>query len=259
MRYLEAGTGWPVVLLHAFPLSAAMWRPQLDRVPDGWRFIAPELADLPPEGGSHESKGGSHATTIDDYASAVHILLDELRIDTAVIGGLSMGGYVAFAMYRQEPERFSGVVLADTRPQADTPEGRAGRERMRRLLARDGVRAVADEMLPHLLSAHALQDDDITGTVRALIEAVPEPAVDAALAAMMTRPDSSSLLPRMSCPALVVVGEEDAVTPPSDAAAMQQRLPRSTLTVIPGAGHLSSVEAPDEFSKALENFLRAHL
>ena len=249
MRYLEAGTGWPVVLLHAFPLSAEMWRPQLDRVPDGWRFIAPEMFDLPPEGGR----------SIDDYARAVHILLDELRVDTAVIGGLSMGGYVAFAMFRQEPERFSGIVLADTRPQADTPEGRAGREQMRRLLARDGVRAVADQMVPRLLSAHALQDDDIAKAVRALIERVPEPAVDAALQAMMTRPDSSLLLAHMSCPALVVVGEEDSLTPPDVSDAMQRELPRSTLTVIPGVGHLSNLEAPDQFSKALEDFLTAHL
>ena len=254
MRYLEAGTGWPVVLLHAFPLSAQMWRPQLDRVPDGWRFIAPELSDLPPAGGRHDS-----SRTIDDYARAVNILLDELRIDTAVIGGLSMGGYVAFAMFRQEPERFSGVVLADTRPQADTPEGQAAREQMRHVLAREGVRAVADQMLPRLLSPHALQDDDLAGTVRALIEGVPEPAVDAALCALMTRPDSSSSLPRMSCPALVLVGEEDAITPPDVAAAMQLQLPRSTLTVIAGAGHLSNLEAPDEFSKALEDFLRGHL
>jgi pimeloyl-ACP methyl ester carboxylesterase len=207
------------------------------------------MFDLPP--------GASHS--IDTYATAVQLLLDELRIDTAIIGGLSMGGYVAFAMFRQEPERFSGIVLADTRPQADTPEGRDGRERMRHLLAREGVRAVADQMLPRLLSAHALQDDDIAGAVRKLIEALPGPAVDAALRAMMTRPDSSSLLPRMSCPALVLVGEQDAVTPPDVASAMQQLLPRSTLTVIPGAGHLSNLEAPDAFSRALENFLRAPL
>ena len=250
MRFLEAGKGWPVVLLHAFPLSADMWRPQLDRVPDGWRFIAPEMTDLPPAGGA----------AIDDYARGVLALLDELRIDTAVIGGLSMGGYVTFAMFRLAPERFTGLVLADTRADADTPEGREGRQRMRQLLADQGPGAVADQLLPRLLSERAHGGDTALGrSVRALIEAQPPAAIDAALRALMTRPDSSVLLPRITCPALVLVGEQDAITPPDVAADLQARLPRSTLAVISGAGHLSSLEAPEPFSKVLEDFLRAHL
>src|SRR3954468_20275101 len=104
IAWLEAGAGWPVVLLHAFPLNAAMWRPQLERVPEGWRFLAPHLAFGP---------------SLEDHASAVGDLLDALQIDDAVIAGLSMGGYLAFAMHRQMPARFSGLILADTRAQAD--------------------------------------------------------------------------------------------------------------------------------------------
>ena len=252
MRYLEAGKGWPVVLLHAFPLSAEMWRPQLDRVPDGWRFIAPELSTLPAE-------AGSRATSIDDFAAAVHALLDELAIDTAIVGGLSLGGYVALAMYRLEPERFSGIVLADTRPQADTRDGRRGREEMRQTLASRGIGAIADQMLPRLLSLRARENERLVASVRRQIEAVPPAFADDALQAMMTRPDSTGLLPTIACPALVIVGAEDVVTPPNVASGMQARLSRSTLVTIPGAGHLSNVESPDEFSTALENFLRAHL
>ena len=102
LRYLEAGSGWPVVFLHAFPLSADMWRPQLASVPEGFRFIALDLA-------------GPH-TSMDAIARDVGCALDELRIDSAAIAGLSMGGYVAFAMFRLAPERFDGLVLADTRP-----------------------------------------------------------------------------------------------------------------------------------------------
>src|SRR5512140_3385058 len=142
MRFLEAGKGWPVVLLHAFPLSAEMWRPQLERVPDGWRFICPEY---------FESEG----KTIDDHARGVLALLDELRIDSAIIGGLSMGGYVALALFRLAPERFTGMVLADTRPQADTLDGRNGRQQMRMSLKRNGVGVIADQMLPRLLSERA--------------------------------------------------------------------------------------------------------
>src|SRR5438128_125613 len=100
MAWLEAGAGWPVVLLHAFPLHAGMWRPQLERVPDGWRFIAPHF---PGFGGSEltSAAGVSGEATLDDYASAVGDLMDSLEIDDAVVAGLSMGGYVAFAMYRQ--------------------------------------------------------------------------------------------------------------------------------------------------------------
>src|SRR3954447_10105307 len=139
IRYLEAGAGWPVVLIHAFPLGPEMWTPQLARVPDGWRFIAPDLnglaVNLPPEGGR---------TTMDDYARGIARLLDRLEIDNATIGGLSMGGYVTFALFRLAPERFTGVILADTRPGADSPEGKAARAKMRELLGAHGRSAIAD-------------------------------------------------------------------------------------------------------------------
>src|SRR5258708_8959777 len=159
MAWLEAGAGWPVILLHAFPLSADMWRPQLERVPQGWRFIAPDLRgfggsqSLPPEGGSHtidqgHSPSRGRETTIDDYAADVLCLMDCLAMDAAVIGGVSMGGYVTFAMFRQAASRFTGMVLADTRSQADTPQAREGRVRMRDVLAKDGPRGVGGQNLP---------------------------------------------------------------------------------------------------------------
>src|SRR3954471_18693169 len=136
--WLEAGAGWPVILLHAFPLNPAMWRPQLDAVPQGWRFIAPHLRRFD-EG-------------LDGCAADVFDLMDALEIESAVIGGLSMGGYIAFAMYREAGSRFTGLVLADTRAEADTPDGRTGRQKMREVLASGGPSAVADQMLPKLLS-----------------------------------------------------------------------------------------------------------
>lgn len=257
MAWLEAGAGWPVVLLHAFPLDADMWRPQLERVPDGWRFIAPDLRgfrgtplDLP-EGG----RAG-----IDDYAADVGDLMDCLELDDAVIAGLSMGGYIAFAMYRQAPARFNGLVLGDTRPQADTSAGREARAGMRERLAREGPRGVADQMLPKLLSAGAPADQPaLVARVRDIIERADPAGLDAAIVAMMNRPDSTPDLPRMACATLVIVGELDEITPVADARAMQAALPRSTLTVIGGAGHLSNLERPDQFSRALADFLLARL
>jgi len=256
--WLEAGAGWPVILLHAFPLSADMWRPQLARVPEGWRFIAPDLRGfgqsrfLPPDGGTE--------ITIDGYAADVLSLMDGLELDNAVIGGLSMGGYVSFAMFREAPSRFTAMILADTRPQADTPQARVGRARLRDVLAKEGPRGVADQMLPKLLAeAGRREGHDALREARAMIEVAEPAAIDAAIGAMIGRPDSTLLLPRISCPTLVVVGEYDEITPAAEAEAMQRAIPRSTLTVIPGAGHLSNLEQPEAFSHALGDFLLAHL
>jgi pimeloyl-ACP methyl ester carboxylesterase len=255
--WLEAGAGWPVVLLHAFPLNAEMWRPQLERVPEGWRFIAPDFRGFGRSAVRPDAAPLDGAVTIDDYAADVFALFDALAIDEAVVAGLSMGGYVAFAMYRQAPSRFNGLVLADTRATADTAELRQARTRMRELVAARGASALADLMLPNSLSSHA--GPAVVDAARRIIEAADPPALDAALAAMMNRPDSTDGLSRMSCATLVLVGALDKVTPPADAEAMQHAIPRSTLVVIPEAGHLSSLEQPDQFSRALADFLLARM
>jgi 3-oxoadipate enol-lactonase len=241
IRYLEAGAGWPVVLIHAFPFTADMWRPQLTRVPDGWRFIAPDLTRL------------AGTTTMDDYARGISRLMDLLEIDNATIGGLSMGGYVTFSLFRLAPERFTAVILADTRAGADSADGKAGRTKMRELLAARGPSAIADQMLPRLLSEEA--NPGVVAEVRAMIEATPPEAIDAALVAMMNRPDSTPVVSRLSCPTLVIVGAQDQITPVAEAERMQAMMPRSRLTVIPAAGHLANVERPDEFADALHDFL----
>jgi len=254
VAWLEAGSGWPVVLLHGFPFHAEMWRPQLLAAPEGWRFIAPDLRGFgrtplhpPPEG----------AITMDTYAADVGALMDALKIEEAVIGGLSMGGYVAFAMFRQEPSRFTSMLLADTKAPADTAEGRAGRVRLREILAQQGPAAIADQMLPKLLSSDASRD--VVADVRGLIETGAPAAIDAAIGALMKRPDSTPDLPRITCGALIVVGDHDAITPPSDAEVMQRAIPRSRLAVIPGAGHVSNLEQPTAFSRVLADFLLSRL
>jgi pimeloyl-ACP methyl ester carboxylesterase len=256
MAWLEAGAGWPVVLLHGFPLTADMWRPQLEAVPDGWRFIAPDFRGfgrfLPPSGGGD--------LTMDDYAADVFALMDSLELDDAVIGGLSMGGYVTFAMHRLGPARFTGMILADTRPQADTPQGRDGRVKLRAVLGDEGPRGVAAQMLPKLLGEEARQEGaDALRETRRMIEQSAPAAIDAAIGALMGRPDSTPGLPAIACPTLVLVGEHDEITPVADAEAMQRLIPRAALCVIPGAGHLSSLEQPAVFSRGLADFLVARL
>ena len=255
LRYLEAGSGWPLVLLHAFPLNAGMWRPQLESVPDGWRFIAPYL-----RGFGGDAPGPGTAPTMDDFAADVEALLNALEIERAAIGGLSMGGYVTFALYRRAPERFTRLVLADTRSQADTPEGRQARRSMSELVRTKGPDAVAEQMLPKLLGETTKRErPEVADQVRRLIRASTAAGIDGAINALMTRPDSTPLLERISVPALVIVGEEDALTPVADSEALHEALERSLLVVLPGAGHLSNLEVPDEFSRALGNYLASNL
>lgn len=251
MGWLEAGEGWPLVLLHAFPLNATMWRPQLEAVPAGWRFIAPDFR------GFGAGPALDRPVTMDEYARDVLALLDAMEIDESAVGGLSMGGYVTFALLRQAAARFTAVVLADTRPQADTPSGLEARLQLRAALAERGPRAVADQMLPKLLSADA--DPEIVKRVRATIEAADARAIDAAIGALMDRPDSTPDLARIAVPALVTAGEHDAVTPVSDSDMMQRAIRRSRLVVIPGAAHLANLEQPDVFSRALADFLASAL
>ncbi len=255
IRYLEAGSGWPVVLIHAFLLNADMWRPQLERVPDGWRFIAPDMRGCGPV-----AIPESGQTTLDQMASDVVRLLDHLAIDQAVIGGLSMGGYITFALFRRAPERFNAMILADTKAQRDTPEGLEGRRQMIDLARTRGARAVADSMIPKLLGTSTLtRRPGLAETVRLMIESAPVPGIVGAIEAMIGRADSRPDLPRISCPTLVIVGEEDIVTPVSDAAEMQNHINRSRLVILPETGHLSNLETPDGFALALSDFLASNL
>jgi 3-oxoadipate enol-lactonase len=257
IRYLEAGSGWPVVLLHAFPLSAEMWRPELERVPEGWHFLAPDLRGFGPDA---PAPVANRKVTLDDMAEDVGLLLDHLEIEAAVIGGLSMGGYVTFALFRSEPERFNGMILADTKADADTPEGREGRRKMIEVAHARGALGVADAMLPKLLGATSkTRRPALMPQVRQMIENQRVEGIVAAIEAMIARPDSTPDLPRIACPALVVVGDEDELTPRADAERMQNHISRSRLVVLPEAGHLSNLEAPDGFTLAVSDFLASNL
>jgi pimeloyl-ACP methyl ester carboxylesterase len=258
VRYLAAGAGWPLLLVHGFPLNAEMWRPQLERVPDNWRFIAPDLRGFGRSAAEMETEPG--AMTMAEYADDLVELLDALEIDRAVVGGLSMGGYVTFALFRRAAERFSGLVLADTRPQPDAPEGRQARRAMSELVRRSGPAPIADQMMPKLLGPTTQQERPaLADDVRRLITSNSIAGIDAAIHAMMSRPDSTPDLARVAAPTLVVVGEEDVVTPVADSRLLSRAIPRSRLVVLPQAGHLSNLEAPDEFSRAVEDFLTSNL
>jgi pimeloyl-ACP methyl ester carboxylesterase len=256
VRYLAGGAGWPLVLIHGFPLNADQWRPQLEDPAEGWQYIAPDLRGF----GRGASPSTGDPVTMDDYAGDVEELLNALEIDRAVIGGLSMGGYVTFALFRRAPERFSGMLLADTRSQPDTPEGRQSRRALSELVQKEGAVAVADQMLPKLLGTTTHQErPSLVRDVRRMITGADPGAIQAAIHALMTRPDSTPDLARISTPTLVAAGEEDVITPESDAAFLHQSIARSRLVVLSGAGHLSNLENPEGFSRALHDFLASNL
>lgn len=243
IRYDDVGIGQPVVLLHAFPLSAALWRAQLTTLTDRFRMIAPDLRGF---GGSPPAP---LPQSLDDYADDVLALLDALQIEQAIIGGLSMGGYIAFALLRRAPERISGLLLADTRATADSDATRATRAVNAEIALREGSAALAERLLPNLLAPQA--SEALRAELLAIAAANPPAGVAAALHAMAARPDSTPLLSQIRVPATVVVGAEDTLTPPSEARTMHEAIAGSRFVVIPGAGHLSAIERPAEFNLAL--------
>ena len=254
--YLDGGdphSPHVIVLVHAFPVGMRMWEPVT--VPDGWRAVAPALpgfdgVDPPP----------AESTSIDDYAHAVLAFMDELRIDNAVLGGVSMGGYVSFALWRRARLRWRGLVLADTRAGADSEQARAGRQKMLELVKAQGSRGVADEMAPKLLGETTRsRQPQLVDHVRRLIERQTGEGIAAAIVRLRDRPDSTPLLDEIPVPALVVVGEEDSVTPPPESELMHARLEDAHLARIPDAGHLSCMESPAAFNAALGRFLTAFL
>lgn len=237
-------------MLHAFPLNARMWEPQLALAEYGWRVVAPHYRGMD---GGHDDPP---ASSLDDYAGDVLDLLDRLRIEEAVVAGVSMGGYLAFALFRHAPRYFQGLILADTRSQADSPEAVEGRKRFLSAIREKGAGAAADEMLPKLLGETTHRErPQVVERVRSLIMASSAPAIAGALTAIMTRPDSTSLLSSIHCPTLIVVGEEDTLTPPAMSRDLQRGIAGSELAVIRKAGHLASLEQPRTFNAELARFL----
>jgi 3-oxoadipate enol-lactonase len=252
LHYVDVGSGPPLVLLHAFPLHAGMWAPQVEHLSATRRVICP---DLPGFGGS-EAPESMYRYTMPGFADLVAGLLDRLRLDRVALGGLSMGGYVAFAFLRQYAERVSALILADTRAGADTNEAFERRVDQQDQVARVGTTALIEVLLAGLLSDHARASrPDLVEQVRRLM-ANPAAGYIGALEAMKNRSDAVGELSGIPVPTLVVVGEDDTLSPPDVARAMHEAIPGSELAVLPRAGHLSNLEAAEEFNAAVDDFLR---
>jgi pimeloyl-ACP methyl ester carboxylesterase len=249
LAHADVGRGLPVVLLHAFPFNSSMWEPQIAPLFGACRCIVPDL-----RGFGDSPQSGPY--TMDRHADDVGALLDALQIEQAVIAGLSMGGYVALALWRRHRQRIRALVLADTRASADTPE--AGQKRLDLItVARtQGVDAVIDKQLPGLIGKSTREKQpDLVQRIRSIMARSTVDGIVGGLEAMRTRADSTPLLAGIDVPALIVVGDEDAITPAKDARAMHEAIPNSRLEVIPEAGHLSNLERPAAFNTALSDFV----
>jgi pimeloyl-ACP methyl ester carboxylesterase len=252
MNCRDEGTGRTVVLVHAFPLNSRMWDAQVAALSSEFRVIAPDLRGFGLTG------AGSGPQSIEEMAADIRGLLDELGLSRVTLVGLSMGGYVSMAFYRRYPEALNALVLADTRGGADTDEGRQRRLLSALKVERDGVAAIVDDMISVLLGKTTRETrPDVVGRVRKLISENSPGGVAAAQRAMADRLDSTELLGSVKIPVLLIVGEEDTLSPPAEFRALHAIIPGAELRIIDGAGHLSNLESPQEFNAALLQFLRS--
>lgn len=235
----------PLLLLHPFPLDARFWASTMPALSADRPVTAPEFPGL---GGAEPEE----APTVDGFADAVAEVIGGLPGRRAAVCGLSLGGYVALALAARHPRRVAGLVLADTRAEPDAPEAREGRHRSAALVRAEGSGPFLDEFLPR---AVAPGDPESAATVRAMADAQDPEAIARALEALAGRADRRPDLPRIDVPALVIVGGEDALTPVASSEAMAAALPDAELTVIQGAGHMSALERPREFTEAVRAFL----
>ena len=244
------GDGPAILFIHGYPFDRSIWKHQVAAL-EGWTRVAPDLR------GMGQSDAPDLGYSMETYASDLAGLLDLLGLDDVVLVGLSMGGYIAFEFLRRWKDRVRGLVLIDTRAEPDTLEGKKGRDAAAATAREQGAEAVAETMLPKVLGASTLAGVPTTvERVRAMMAATPVAGMVGALGAMRDRPDSSPLLAELGdIPTLVIVGEEDEVTPVAQARAMANAISGASLVVIRSAGHIPALERPVETTDALLAFL----
>jgi 3-oxoadipate enol-lactonase len=253
LAYDDHGMGLPVIFLHAFPLNRRMWGGELMALlgEERYRLVALDWR------GFGESEITTGISSMELFAGDVAGLMDALGIQNAILCGLSMGGYAAFAFLRKYPQRVAGLILADTRPGADTPEAQANRENVAQIAETQGTGAIADLQVPRLISEYTRKrHPEVEARVRQLIDEATPQGIAAASRGMAQRADSTELLGGISCPTLVIVGEQDALIPPAVTQDYASRIPGVQFAVIPQAGHLSNLEQPEAFLQAIGGFLR---
>jgi 3-oxoadipate enol-lactonase len=251
LAYTDTGLGQPVVLLHGYPFNRSLWNEQVNALSNSFRVITPDLR------GMGESEATQGPATMNRMAQDVAALLDHLEISRAVVGGLSMGGYVVLAFYKQFPSRVRSLILADTRAQADTEEGKQTRFQQAEKARAEGMASIADSMLPKLLTPETVSKrPDLVKRIRdMMLKTKPEGAAGALLG-MAERDDQTSLLAQISVPTLILVGREDSITPVADSEKMHREIAGSRLVVLENAAHVSNLERTEQFNEEVTRFLQ---
>ena len=245
----QRGTGPAVLFVHGFPLDRTIWQHQLDSL-TGYRRIAPDLR------GMGQSDAPDLGYSMSTYAEDLVGILDAVGEGQVVLCGLSLGGYIAFELLRRWRERVRGLILVDTRAEADSVEGRRARDALIARVREQGAIAAAEAMLPRFFTPQV--SPDVIERIRTMILRTPVAGIVGALSAMRERPDSTSVLATLTgIPTLVVVGAEDVITPPAIAQSMASAIPGARLMEVPGAGHLPCIEQPVPTTRAILKFLQS--
>jgi len=249
LRFEDEGRGDALLFLHAFPLGLSMWDAQA-------AALRPSLRVVRFDGrGFGGSPAGDGPLTMDRIADDAAALMDHLSLERVVLCGCSMGGYAALAFARRHPRRLRGLVLQDTRAAADTDEARTNRRLLAERVLREGAEAAAAAFVPKLLGATTQRENPrLVSEVRETILANPPRGIADALFGLGLRPDSTPGLGDIRVPTLVLCGEEDVLTPPADSKALHAAIAGSRIDIVPRAGHLANMEAPEAVSTALAAF-----
>lgn len=253
LEYDDAGRGPVVVLLHGFPLSKDMWRPQVLALQKDYRVIVPDLRGF---GGSSPFDA---SPSLEQMADDVAGLLTALNAhEPVVLGGLSMGGYLALAVARKYPTLLRALILADTRAEPDDAQAKANRDTMIEFARSHNAGDVIDKMMPKLLAEKTRQEKpDVELQVHSVASAQSIDGIIGALKVLRDRPDARSALADIRVPTLVLVGSDDTLTPPTMAESLAAGIAGAKLVKIPGAGHMSNLEEPMAFNAAIEAFLQS--
>jgi 3-oxoadipate enol-lactonase len=261
MRFLTAGlaieydvagprAGLPVVLVHGFPFDRHMWKPQIEALKERYHVVTYDLR------GFGASGAGDCQYSIEYFVDDLIALLDHLKIPKAVVAGLSMGGYIALRAIERHPDRFRGLVLADTRSEPDTNEGKINRASQARSVKKDGMKKFADAFLPAAFHPETpARLPEVVRMIRTVIEQTSPLSAAGTLIALSARTDTTPSLYTINVPSLILVGQHDTITPPTASNAMKEKIRDSELYIIPGAGHLSNLENAEEFNRRLLQYL----
>jgi pimeloyl-ACP methyl ester carboxylesterase len=256
LAYDDSGGGGPqdaptLLFIHGYPLNRRIWQPQLEGLSGAARVLALDLR------GHGESQIVPGPYWMDTLAGDCAAFLDALGISRpVVVCGLSMGGYVAMAFYRQYELRIAGLILSATRAGADTEQARANRDKAAHLAREEGPLAVAESMLPKMLAPKTYdRKPELVESVRKIMESTPVEAIEGDLIGMRERPDSMETLKEVLAPTLILHGADDQIIPVKEAEAMHRAVSHSDLELIPNAGHLLNLEQPEMFNHAVRFFL----